>query len=73
MGLVHNEQIKLSATFLNGVAQAVFAVGCLGPVVAMLIGSVAPGLIPLGVAAGCWMLAVALHLVARRILRRLLP
>ena len=73
MSLVHNEQVKLTATFLNGVAQGVFAVGCLGPIVAMLLGTVPFGPIPPGVAAACWVLASVLHLMARRVLRRLTP
>ena len=31
MSLIHNERIKLRATYLNGLAIAVFAVGSLAP------------------------------------------
>ena len=37
--LVANEQTKLSATYLNGLAIAIFAVGGLAPVVALVTGS----------------------------------
>lgn len=73
MSLVHNEQAKLTANYVNGVAIAIFAVGGLGsfiPVVA------APGnLTPLSVIIGgiCFALSFALHMVARRVLMRLVP
>ena len=40
---------------------------------AMLLGTVPFGPIPPGVAAACWVLASVLHLMARRVLRRLTP
>ncbi|WP_428031451.1 amino acid transporter [Ancylobacter sp.] len=44
MSLVHNERTKLSATYLNGIAIAVMAVGGLAPVVSVLNGGAAPAL-----------------------------
>jgi hypothetical protein len=66
--LIFNERAKLSATFVNGVAIALFAVGGLAPVV----GQIQNGDRPLGTtifAAGCVAGAFGLHLVARWLLR----
>ena len=50
MSLVHNEQTKLRATYLNGLAIATFAVGSLAPIVALLSGtSAAPPLVMVAV------------------------
>lgn len=38
MSLVHNERIKLTATFLNTTAVAVLAAGLIGPFFAVLYG-----------------------------------
>ncbi|UHC17350.1 hypothetical protein LRS73_05495 [Methylobacterium currus] len=32
--LISNEQAKLTATYVNGIAIAIFAVGCLAPMIA---------------------------------------
>ena len=39
MSPVHNEQTKLTATWLNGVAIATVAVGGIAPLVAVVIGT----------------------------------
>ncbi|WP_264046869.1 amino acid transporter protein [Methylobacterium flocculans] len=74
--LVANERAKLSATYLNGLAVAVFAVGGLAPVFSTSFSS-APLGVPLWVvtwsASICWIVSVVLHLVARRFLRELEP
>jgi hypothetical protein len=36
MSLVHNERTKLTATYINGLAIAVFAVGGLAPILSNL-------------------------------------
>ena len=41
MSLVHNEQTKLTATYLNGVATALFGIGGIAPVLAYVFGSIA--------------------------------
>lgn len=71
MSLVHNERAKLTATFLNGIALATFAVGSLGPSVATVTGGIPPSRPVLLLAAGCFVLALALHLLARRLLGNL--
>lgn len=74
--LIANERTKLSATYTNGLAVAVFAVGGLAPIFSTAFSSV-----PLGVpawvvpasASVCWVASAVLHLVARRFLRDLAP
>lgn len=74
--LVRNERAKLSATYVNGLAIATFAVGGLAPLVTLLSAS-APGPgaagIVYGLAAFCWIVSGAHHLLARGILRELNP
>jgi hypothetical protein len=75
--LVHNEQTKLTATWLNSLASGLIVTGCIAPVVALLYGVAGPaqvgaGLVALGsltfFGVGAW-----LHIVARGLLRRLRP
>lgn len=73
MSLIHNEQTKLTATFLNGMALAIFAVGGLGPMVTAAYGERGPSFFLLAMALYCLAAAFALHFMARRILRRLEP
>ena len=75
MPLVSNEQTKLTATYLNGLAIALFAVGGLAPVFSYAFGSIA-GQHWWAVALGaviCLGVSVALHLMARYVLRSLVP
>ncbi len=74
MSLVHNEQTKLSATWLNTLATALIAAGALAPLAAVLYGLSAPtlgrgGLIAM--ALGCFAGGVVLHFVGRALLRNL--
>ena len=65
--LVRNEQRKLTATYLNGLAMAFFGVGGFAPLVAMaLSGPLAPMIHFLVV--GCILASLGLHLLARHIL-----
>ncbi len=74
MSLIHNERTKLTATYLNGLAIALFAVGALSPLVAVLN---APGrAAPWGTVALmtiCILASAALHWMARTVLGRLRP
>ena len=74
MNLIHNEQTKLTATYLNGLAIALFAVGGLAPVFSYTFGSiVGQPLWAVAVAAAiCLVVSAVLHLIARRILRDLI-
>jgi VIT1/CCC1 family predicted Fe2+/Mn2+ transporter len=75
MSLIHNEQVKLTATYLNGLAIAQFALGAVAPILSYAFGSIAgQPLRAVSVAAAiCLAISAALHLIARRILRNLIP
>ncbi|MDQ0512711.1 amino acid transporter [Ancylobacter amanitiformis] len=73
MSLVHNERTKLSATYLNGVAIAVMAVGGLGPLISVLNGGSTPAAGIAIVSVICFAGSVTLHLLARRLLGSLEP
>lgn len=70
MSLVRNEQTKLTATWLNGIAIAAIAVGTIAPSTAAIVGTAAPAAaIIVGLVwfiAGC-----GLHVLARLMLRGL--
>ena len=72
--LIRNEQAKLTATYLNGVAIAIFAVGSLAPTVALVSGSAAQsasyGRIAL-LGLSSLLASFVLHLFARLIIRGL--
>ena len=68
---IHDERTKLTATFVNGLAVAIFAVGGLAPTLNLISGQT-----PLGswtavliFAVTCYILSGALHLLARRTLK----
>lgn len=71
--IVHNERIKLLATFLNGVGVAIFAVGGLAPVFSSLYGpnGLTEFIVLLSVV--CIVAACALHYFGSVVLRRLKP
>ena len=71
MNQIGNEQTKLTANFLNGLAIALFAVGVIAPVISALYGSGRPSVLLAVVSAVCFLVALAIHLAARRILRSL--
>jgi hypothetical protein len=75
MSLIHNERTKLTATYLNGMAIAIFAVGGLAPAFSSLYAETARGRTSTLVALGliCFLGSVALHLIARRLLKGLKP
>lgn len=71
MSLIDNEQTKLTATFANGCAVALIAIGTLAP---WLTGAPRGDAVSLaGQSLACLSAAIALHLGARRFLRRLKP
>lgn len=73
MTMIRNEQTKLTATFLNGLAIALFAVGGLAPSLGMASGSVPASLLVIFLMSYCLIASLALHLIARRFLRRMTP
>lgn len=73
MTLIHNEQTKLTATFINGVALSVFAVAGLAPFIAAVYGAQGPRPLLLAMALYCLGVSFVLHFLARRILRKMTP
>lgn len=74
MFLVHNERIKLTATWLNTLATALVAAGVFAPVAAALYGISILAVERRYMAAvvlGCMSLGVAIHFAARRVLGRI--
>lgn len=69
--LVHNERLKLTATYVNGLAIAVFAVGGFAPILNFIAASIAPGYAVACFVVICFPLSFALHLLARRMLEDL--
>jgi hypothetical protein len=75
MSLIHNERAKLTATYLNGLAIALFAVGSLAPVFNYGFGPASFRSLwtMIGTATICLAGSIVLHLVARRTLKGLIP
>lgn len=76
MSLVHNERVKLTATFLNTLASASVVAGGISPLVALVYGFGATSLAGwlIAMVAVMWIfVGVGLHLFARVILGRLKP
>jgi hypothetical protein len=69
--LVRNERTKLTATYFNGVAIAVVAVGGFAPLISAANSTAAlwPTVVPTSVI--CLFISGTLHLAARRILKGL--
>lgn len=68
---VHNERVKLTASWLNSIAVAVLAVGGFAPMISALYGGKSVGL-PLVIGTlVCILAALALHYWARRSLKGL--
>lgn len=70
------ERIKLSATYLNGLAVTVFAVGGFAPFISTILasgtGAQSP-LLVLAVMAVCWLMSGVIHSAARASLKGLRP
>ncbi|MBP7001811.1 hypothetical protein [Amaricoccus sp.] len=71
--LIHNERTKLTATFINGMALTVFAVGGLAPFIAAAYGAEGPRPVLLLMALYCLGVSFTLHYLARRVLGKLTP
>lgn len=73
MTLVHNERVKLTATYMNGMAIALVAIGGFAPLVSLASGGPANfGALAI-VGFGCLGTSIALHSIARLFLGRLQP
>ena len=74
MSLVHNEQTKLTANWLNTIATAIIATGALAPIAASIYGISRPSPSWLALSllsAACFALGAFLHVLGRLALRRL--
>jgi Na+/H+ antiporter NhaC len=74
MFLVHNEQTKLTAGWLNTLATAIIATGALAPIAAAIYGISQPTLSWIALSAlsaTCFALGAFIHLLGRLALRRL--
>jgi hypothetical protein len=71
--IVANERVKLTATYLNGIAIAIFAVGAFSPTVALANGALQPSALlrTIALAIVCLTTSAILHSAARRSLRGL--
>lgn len=71
--LVANERIKFTATYANGLAVAIFAVGGFAPFISTAL-SDSPRFEPVLVTmAVCWIMSGVIHWVVRHALRNLRP
>ncbi|WP_267421143.1 amino acid transporter protein [Methylobacterium sp. GC_Met_2] len=72
--LVANDRTKLTAKYVNAIADAIFTVGGLAPILATRL-TAGPPTLPLpvivGVAIVCWMTSATLQYSARRYLKEL--
>jgi hypothetical protein len=66
-----NEQRKLTATYLNGIAIAFITVGVLAPMIGLLTGAFPNPGIALLLGAGCIVISIIIHLGARQTLREM--
>lgn len=69
--MIRNEQIKLTATFINGLAVATFAVGGLAPMFSTVYGNNSVTWTLLALCGICFLSALGLHMVARGVLKGL--
>jgi hypothetical protein len=70
VNLIHNERLKLSATWLNGLATAAVAVGSIAPSIAAVTGATSP-IVAVGLAVFWLLVGTGLHFAARALLGRL--
>ena len=71
--LVRNERLKARATYLNGIAVAVLAIGGLAPVATAAAAASAPSTAALLVGSVCLAMSFALHSSAMWVLGQLRP
>ncbi|MBZ9654266.1 amino acid transporter [Phyllobacterium lublinensis] len=68
---IRNEQKKLVATYLNGIAIALLVVGGFGPLFSTFYNGQAVSILLPGGASVCFAFSLALHYWARRVLKGL--
>ncbi|MDO9417330.1 amino acid transporter [Pararhizobium sp.] len=70
---IHNERTKLSATWLNGISVAMYAVGGFAPLSSSIYSNHGPGIVTAAGTLVCFLAATALHFLARKTLKGLKP
>ena len=76
MSLIHNEQTKLTATALNGIALTFAGGGFITPLIAFsfgIPGATGRGAIAILIGMTWFVAGVILHMIARQVLTRLQP
>jgi hypothetical protein len=75
VSLIHNERIKLTATWLNTLSATTITTGVVAPLAALVFGLPTSATISIGgfaLACGTWLLlGIALHFLARGVLQRM--
>lgn len=71
MSLIHNERTKLTATYLNGIAVAIFAVGGFAPLVGWFNSGSGPGRPVIALSVICILVSAGIHLAGRFLLKGL--
>ncbi len=72
MNLVSNEQAKLTATYINGIAIALAAIGGIAPWIAFLLQPSPTGILSVSLSSViCFSVSLVLHSVALRVLKRM--
>jgi hypothetical protein len=70
MNLVENERAKLTATYLNGIAIALMALGGIAPWIGFVLQPASQNLFLIGLSSAvCFVLSLTLHIVGRGTLR----
>ena len=67
--LAHNERLKLTATYVNGVTVALLAVGGFAPAFNLVVNQTTPTSGVLALTAICHIISVTLHFISRRTLK----
>jgi MFS-type transporter involved in bile tolerance (Atg22 family) len=71
----HNEQVKLTATYVNNLAVSTFAVGCLAPIFATIYAANPNAAVPawavVCISVVCGIASASLHWSARRYLKEM--
>ena len=75
MSLIHNEQTKLSANWVNGVSLAIFGAGGFGPWITLAypLGPHYDAIVLSLISLICILAAAGLHLTARAFLKQMKP
>jgi hypothetical protein len=73
MSLVHNERVKLSATYLNNIGVGCFIAGFVAPSISLANNGFQSSLVSVLGGAAWFLVGLTLHFLARRLLGGLKP